>query len=311
MRYECKSEEASLVVDGHDGSIWGLATHPQKNFFVTGGYDNAIKLWDADTRKCIDTFEFELEEGDKKGYQVSCAAWSNAGDLIAVGTEQSKIAIFKSEPLTLLTLHEIPPKTQGGAVEAVSYLRFSPDGNLLAAAHMDSNMYIFSVSPAPEGVLLERWPPLPHVAAPTNVQFSGDGTMVKSLTRDYEVCHWRLDADKQRAKFEPSIPLPEDLEWGDDPLIAGWDVEGLYQQGWDGTDLNDATVTSDRTLIVSGDDYGTVRLHNYPAIAPEACKAYTGHAEFVVGVEFLRDDSQLITCGGDDMAIMQWRLNRA
>ncbi len=104
---------------------------------------------------------------------------------------------------------------------------------------------------------------------------------------------------------------PDKLKWGGDPLIAGWDTEGLYQAGWDGTDLNDATLTSDSKLVVSGDDYGTIRLHNYPAIDKEACKAYTGHAEFVVGVEFLRDDSQLISCGGDDMAIFQWKLKEA
>merc|ERR1712152_135463 len=82
----------------------------------------------------------------------------------------------------------------------------------------------------------------------------------------------------------------------------------MGQPGWDGTDLNDATCTSDNKLIVSGDDYGVVRLHNYPAIDPSACYEYRGHAEFVVGVEFLRDDSQLITCGGNDMAIFQWKL---
>ena len=87
-------------------------------------------------------------------------------------------------------------------------------------------------------------------------------------------------------------------------------VEGLYQKGWDGTDLNDATLTSDNKLIITGDDYGIVRLHNYPAIDPSACAEYTGHAEFVVGVELLRDDSQLITCGGNDMAIFQWLVKK-
>merc|ERR1712087_558191 len=79
---------------------------------------------------------------------------------------------------------------------------------------------------------------LSHIAAPVNVQFSADGQMLKTFTRDY----------------------------------------------------------------------GHVRLHNYPSTDPKTCHAYGGHAEFVVGVEFLRDDSQLISCGGADMAIFQWKL---
>ena len=142
-----------------------------------------------------------------------------------------------------------------------------------------------------------------HIAA--------DGKVVKTLTtRDYKIAHWTLDSDAKTGKFLATQPYPDDTKWADDPLIAVWDTQGLYQKGWDGTDLNDATLTSDGKLIASGDDYGCVRLHNYPAIDQTACNEYHGHAEFVVGVEWLRDDSQLITCGGNDMAIFQWKLLR-
>jgi WD40 repeat protein len=113
---------------------------------------------------------------------------------------------------------------------------------------------------------------------------------------------------KCAGKHVPNVPDPDFVKWADDPLVAGWDVQGLYQDGFDGTDLNDATVTSDNKLIVTGDDFGIVRIHNYPAIDPSACFEYTGHAEFVVGVEMLRSDKQLISCGGADMAIFQWEI---
>eukprot|EP01084_Bolivina_argentea_P140247 246615_1 len=79
MKFEMKEEDATVVVDGHDGQIWGLCTHPEESLFATGGYDNAIKIWDAKTMSCIKTHEFELEQGDKKGHQISCAAWSSDG----------------------------------------------------------------------------------------------------------------------------------------------------------------------------------------------------------------------------------------
>eukprot|EP01084_Bolivina_argentea_P273583 466066_1 len=311
VQFEMKAEEASVIVDGHDGQIWALCTSPNEKLFATGGYDNAVKVWDADAQRCIATHECEPTDEAPKGYQFCSGHWSNNGDILAFGTEDSNIVLYtwKNGTLNYVSTTNIPPKNANAEIEGVAYLRFSNDSKLLAAAHMDSNLYIFSVdgigSAAPT---LEQWPPMSHIAAPTNVQFTADSGVVKTLTRDYEIAHWTLDAKKKKGKFLTKQPDPDDTEWADDPLIAGWDTQGLYQSGWDGTDLNDATVTSDNKLIASGDDYGCVRLHNYPAVDPENCIEYHGHAEFVVGVEFLRDDSQLITCGGNDMAIFQWKV---
>lgn len=311
LQFEMKTEDASVVVDGHDGQIWALSTSPTAALFATGGYDNAVKIWDAQTMKCVATHEFEItDDMPRKGYQFCSGAWSPKGDILVFGTEDSNVAIFtfREGVLTFVKIENIPPKNDHAEIEGVSYLRFSPDGTLLAAAHMDSNMYIYTVTNIEETPEFERWSPLKHTAAPTNLQFSEDGKMVKTLTRSYEICHFNLDSEKKKGKFESHQPDPDEVKWADDPLIAGWDTQGLYQDGWDGTDLNDAAVTNDRRLIVSGDDYGCVRLHNYPAIDNTACLEYRGHAEFVVGVEFLADSSQLITCGGNDMAIFQWKV---
>lgn len=311
LKFEMKDEDASVVVDGHDGQIWALSTSPTGALFATGGYDNAVKVWDAATMKCVATHEFEItDDTPSKGYQFCSGAWSPKGDVLAFGTEDSNVAIFtfREGVLAFVSMENIPPKNDHAEIEGVSYLRFSADAGLLAAAHMDSNLYIYTVSNVEEAPAFERWPPLKHSAAPTNLQFTEDGKMVKTLTRSYEICHFNLDAEKKKGKFEPHQPDPDLVKWHDDPLIAGWDTQGLYQHGWDGTDLNDAAVTNDGRLIVSGDDYGCVRLHNYPAIDNTACLEYHGHAEFVVGVEFLADSSQLITCGGNDMAIFQWKV---
>ena len=234
--------------------------------------------------------------------------------MIVFGTENTScLCVFSwdTEKLDLKfqQIIEIPPKNKNAELEPVAYLRFSDDSSTLGAAHMDSNLYIFSVEKGPGRVWLQQWPmALGHIAAPINIQFSEDGKMVKTFTRDYEVAHWKLDYDRYKGKLCAQIPDPDEVTWADDPLIAGWDVEGLYQKGWDGTDLNDATLTSDGRLVATGDDYGNVRLHNFPSTDPKTCHVYGGHAEFVVGVEFLRDDSQLISCGGADMAIFQWKL---
>lgn len=217
----------------------------------------------------------------------------------------------KSHDYNFNKLLPFKKKNKKAEIEAVQYLRFNEDGTLLAAAHMDSNLYIYNVEGGQGGqILLQQWEGLPHIAAPTHVQWSKDSKIVKTITRDYEIVHWKVDVKTRKGTFSPRIPDPDEIEWTGDPLVAGWDCQGLYQPGFDGTDLNDATLTSDNRLIISGDDYGTVRLHNYPAIDPTNHLAYGGHAEFVQGVELLRDDSQVITCGGEDMAIFQWKLHK-
>jgi WD40 repeat protein len=311
LKFEMKSEESEVVVDGHDGQVWALCTSPSKPIFATGGYDRAIKVWDAPSMKCIATYEFEKDADQKDAYQFCAGAWSNEGDILVFGTEDSNLAVFtyREGELKYIKTYNIPPKSDNAEVENVSYVRFSADSKLVGVAHMDSNLYIYDVD-LESGELTQWKSPLGHNAAPSNIQWSEDSKMIKSFTRDYEICHFDLDLDGKSGKFNPTEPDPDSIKWADDALIAGWDTQGLYQKGWDGTDLNDATVTSDGKLIVSGDDYGTVRLHNYPAIDPSACIEYSGHAEFVVGVEWLRDDSQLITCGGNDMAIFQWQLKK-
>jgi len=207
-------------------------------------------MWVAKSMKCVATYEFEItDDTPAKGYQFCSGHWSNDGDILAFGTEDSNIAVFtyRGGTLAFMSMLNIPPKNENAEIEGVAYLRFSEDTSLLAAAHMDSNLYVYSISEASsDAPTFEQWTPMNHIAAPTNVQFTCDGKVVKTLTRDYEIAHWTLDSDAKKGTFLATQPDPDDTKWADDPLIAGWDTKGLYQKGWDGTDLNDATLTSDQ-----------------------------------------------------------------
>jgi len=312
ISYAFEDNKVDLIVDGHDGQVWGLATHPKDSVYVTGGYDNVLKLWDAEERKLLDTYTFEDNE-EEEPERVTTACWSDDGQYVAFGTESSKVFVFYYDgSLHLAGQVLIDKKSKNAALENVAYVRFSPDNCYLAVAHMDSNGYIIKLTGESEQITLEVWPPMSHPAAPSNLQWSEDGRWVKFLTRSYDICHWKLDFDRSKCTFNPGIPDPDLIKWTGDPLIAGWDVQGLYQKGWDGTDLNDATLSANGKYIASGDDFGVVRLHRYPALEPSAHVKYSGHSSFVVGVEFLRDvsgeEERLITCGGNDMSIFQWKL---
>jgi len=347
MSWNLKDGKSEILIDGHDDQVWGLTTCNKKgydHYYITGGYDGVLKMWDCKARKIIDTYEFEVD-GDQRKQIVQCI-WSNDGMLVAAGSEDGFVYLFtwfdnKDQELILVAEYEVPVKP-GREPEGVSYMRFNEDDSVLAVAHMDSNLYLFSIvgggiisprsprSPrhmrkrsdsryqdqkaleAGPTYKLEPWKPATHRAAPTHIQWNANATMIKVLTRDYEVAHWRIDNESRSLKFYPHIPDPDDVKWAGDPLIAGWDVEGCYQAEWDGTDLNDVTLSEDGVFLAAGDDFGVVRLFKYPAVSnkPNAHRVYRGHSSFVVGVEFCRNNEYLITCGGNDMAIFQWRLEK-
>jgi len=274
-----------------------------------------VKLWDAASRTLLDTYEFELDD-DGAQEEITCTHWSDDGNYIVCGTESSKLCLFfyENNQIVLCQRFLIPKKSKNSALEQVAYVRFSPDSKMVGVAHMDGRGYIFSLDGERERMQLTMWKPLTGLsAAPTHIQWNERGTWIKYLTRDYDIAHYTLDLERRSTKFVADTPDPDKADWAGDPLIAGWDVQGLYQAGWDGTDLNDASITPDGRFIASGDDFGCVRLHKYPAVNPKAHHLYHGHSSFVVGIEFLRipgEANRLITCGGADMAIFQWKLNQ-
>jgi len=61
-------------------------------------------------------------------------------------------------------------------------------------------------------------------------------------------------------------------------------------------------------VCATGDDDGKVKLFRWPAFGfKQAFRSYYGHGSFVSQVRFSYDDDYLISAGGTDMSIFQWR----
>lgn len=42
-----KNAACNILVNGHvDGPIWGLVTHPSRDFFLSAAEDGTVRLWD-------------------------------------------------------------------------------------------------------------------------------------------------------------------------------------------------------------------------------------------------------------------------
>lgn len=95
--------------------------------------------------------------------------------------------------------------------------------------------------------------------------------------------------------------------WATNSNKYGWLVEGIFPSGTDGTHINGVDMSSDGQLIATGDDYGLVNVFRNPARLGHKPISLRGHSEHVVRVQFLHNDAYLLSVGGYDQTLMQWK----
>ena len=39
-----EDHRARIIINGHNGEVWGLCTHPTEHIYATGAHDTCIKL---------------------------------------------------------------------------------------------------------------------------------------------------------------------------------------------------------------------------------------------------------------------------
>ena len=82
----------------------------------------------------------------------------------------------------------------------------------------------------------------------------------------------------------------------------------------DGSDINSvdrskAEYDRGMRIIASGDDKGQVRLLEYPCLVKNSQSVVgRGHSSHVTTVTFNENAKYLLSSGGEDQTIMQWRV---
>lgn len=91
-------------------------------------------------------------------------------------------------------------------------------------------------------------------------------------------------------------------------------ISGIWPPYSDGTDIN-AVDRSNQfhknncELLATVDDFGKLRILRYPSIE-EKSKGVEGkgHSSHVTNVKFSLDDHYVLTTGGNDQCVFQWKL---
>lgn len=94
--------------------------------------------------------------------------------------------------------------------------------------------------------------------------------------------------------------------------MAVFDTQGIWLPGLDGSEYAINAVARSHSyssvpVLATADEYGRVKLFNYPCFTPGAPdKCYRGHSNHVTNIKFSYDDSYCITTGGNDKCVFVW-----
>ncbi|XP_073668342.1 echinoderm microtubule-associated protein-like 1 isoform X4 [Paramisgurnus dabryanus] len=277
------------ITQGHIDELWGLTVHPQKHQFLTCGHDKHVCLWDSVAHQPIWTKTME-DAAQSAGFHPS-------GATVAIGTQTGRWLVLDTESKDLVTVH-----TDGN--EQLSVMRFSPDGSFLAIGSHDNYIYIYAVGE--NGKKYSRVGKCSgHSSFITHLDWSVDSQYLVSNSGDYEILYWIPSVCKQVV----SVETTRDIEWATFTCTLGFLVFGLWPDGSDGTDINAVCSSNAKRLLATGDDFGKVHVFSFPCSQSRApSHVYGGHSSHVTNVNFLFDDSHLVSTGGKDMSIMQWRV---
>uniref|UniRef100_A0A4W4GSA6 Protein kinase domain-containing protein n=1 Tax=Electrophorus electricus TaxID=8005 RepID=A0A4W4GSA6_ELEEL len=161
------------IVQGHVDEMWGLATHPSQNLFLTCGNDKQACLWNAEDHSlgwCT-----HLEESGL------CADFSPNGSVVSIGLSTGRWLV-----LDVQTREVVCDLTDGN--EQLSVMRYSPDGSFLAVGSHDNFIYIYSVMEG--GRRYTRFGKCTgHSSFITHLDWSKDGKYIMSNSGDYEILY--------------------------------------------------------------------------------------------------------------------------
>lgn len=276
-------------VRGHTkGEVWGLAVHPSQLQFATAGDDGSVRLWDAPTRSALMMYRWEPPLP-----QLRALAFSSDGNHLAVGTSDGRVRILLSSCDTVVTEWKCGP-------HGVRVLKYSPDNELLAIGGQDRRVHLLDARTYHKVGELSG-----HSAAASHMDFSRDGSTLQTVSVGAgELLFWDVRAKKQIT----SASAVRDTQWATWSCPFGWPVQGVYPPESDGSDVNAVARSRDqRVVAVAGDD-GTVKLFQYPCVTRAAPpRVYAGHASHVTNCAFSAGDSFLLTTGGRDQTVCQFR----
>jgi len=311
------------IVKGHfEGEVWAL--HTLENSFVTAGEDNLVIEWDMKTHKSIKCGKVSNAKKvpkvrrkygvstTSKMHPIRCAravACSPDKTHVALGRNDGQIAILDAKTLAPVRTVNLNSQSKrqvrnqtGNWIEAMDY---SPDGKFLAVGTHGMTVCICDVSKEYKCVMALK----SHNSVVTHLDWSADSKHLRSTDKGYELLFFDIDpADPKKSVHNPHATSLKDVEWATNHCILSWPTQCVWDTDMDGSDVNAVDILN-KQLVATGDDHGNVNLFRYPVLEEtNKQRRIAGHSAHVTNVRFSKDGKYLVSAGGGDKSIIQWRV---
>ena len=322
---------------GYAGFALTIAYSPDGDVLASGGEDDTVRLWNANTGEPIAILPGHTDRVASVAYApngdlasgswdntvhlwsastnqlkrvlaghshwVTSVAYSPDGTQIASGSDDATVRLWEVETgqSTALTMHT-------GGVTSVAY---SPDGSVLVSSAKDNTVRLWDTGTGqPIDTLTE------HTDDVTSVMYSPDGSTIVSGSRDGTVCLWDVGTRQLKTKltghsrsvvsvaYSPSGALASGSE---DGTMLLWDTDAGQPISAIAGHLNRviAVAYSSSGELASGSEDGAVRLWN--PFTGQIQTTFTAHTNRVEALAYSPDGNTLITAGGaGDRSVRLW-----
>jgi WD40 repeat protein/Ca2+-binding EF-hand superfamily protein len=299
------------VIYGHfSGEVHGLASHPQRPEFVTVGDDATIRVFDTELCKCIRMTNI------KSSSRAVC--YSPDGTKIALGVGTPNDSTDADGTFKILNEGTLQVMYQAKDAKAwISDIRWSPDGDTLAVASADGNIFLYNNDDyATKGKCGGR-----PESCVLRFDFSEDSQWVRSVCTDYQLFYHNAATGERNEAGNTEL---KSVDWSTQNVFVGWHVHGIWPGEDDGVDINASTLSAgicsnESPTLAVADSVGKLRLYNYPVpggveaegpggvVRQPLCLEYRAHNGPLSNVKFTLNDREIITTGATDRCIIQWK----
>ncbi len=178
--WDAATAEPLGVLEGHEGGIFSVATHPHRLQAATGGLDGTVRLWDLESGTALHTLR------GHKGLVYS-VDYGPDGTTVASGSFDGTVRLWD------VASGALQMELEGGDVQ-VRRVRFRPDGGQLASAGDSGAIHLWDL---PSGTLARTLP-----ARATNpvhcLSYGADGALLASTDMQGLTLVWDLASGASR-----------------------------------------------------------------------------------------------------------------